>query len=71
MLGLAAKHRSDPIRAFTLTFDRAGYDEGAIAREMAAQAQAEFHPIPIGKPTSPTTSPMTGRLRRFASMRTA
>ena len=47
VLGLAAQHRSDPIRAFTLTFDRASYDEGAIAREMAAHAGAEFHPIPI------------------------
>ena len=47
VLGLAATHRSDPIRAFTLTFDRADYDEGAIAREMAAHAGAEFHPIPI------------------------
>ncbi|HJY92722.1 MAG TPA: asparagine synthase (glutamine-hydrolyzing), partial [Candidatus Acidoferrum sp.] len=27
VLGLAAKHRSDPIRAFTLSFDRAEYDE--------------------------------------------
>jgi asparagine synthase (glutamine-hydrolysing) len=47
VLGLAAAHRSDPIRAFTLTFDRADYDEGAIAREMAAHAGADFHPIPI------------------------
>ena len=47
VLGLAAAHRRDPIRAFTLTFDRADYDEGAIAREMAAHAGAEFHPIPI------------------------
>jgi asparagine synthase (glutamine-hydrolysing) len=47
VLGLAATHRRDPIRAFTLTFDRASYDEGAIAREMAAQAGADFHPIPI------------------------
>ena len=47
VLGLAATHRRDPIRAFTLTFDRASYDEGAIAREMAARAGAEFHPIPI------------------------
>jgi asparagine synthase (glutamine-hydrolysing) len=46
VLGLAAAHRSDPIRAFTLTFDRADYDEGAIAREMAAHAGAEFAPIP-------------------------
>ncbi len=47
MLGLAATHRSDPIRAFTLSFDRPEYDETAIAREMASRANAEFHPIPI------------------------
>jgi asparagine synthase (glutamine-hydrolysing) len=47
VLGLAAAHRSDPIRAFTLTFDRAEYDEEAIAREMAVHAGAEFSPIPI------------------------
>ena len=37
----------DPIRAFTLTFDRGDYDEEAEATEMAARAGAEFHPIPI------------------------
>ncbi|TMA92386.1 MAG: asparagine synthase (glutamine-hydrolyzing), partial [Deltaproteobacteria bacterium] len=47
VLGLAARHRRDPIRAFTLTFDRAEYDEGAIAREMAERAGADFYPIPI------------------------
>jgi asparagine synthase (glutamine-hydrolysing) len=47
VLGLAARHRAEPIRAFTLTFDRAGYDEGDIAREMAAHAGADFQPIPI------------------------
>ena len=47
VLGLAARHRSDPIRVFTLTFDRADYDESGIAREMAASVGAEFHPIPI------------------------
>ena len=47
MLGLAAPHHAGPIRAFTLTFDRPDYDEGAIAREMAAHAGAEFHPIPV------------------------
>lgn len=46
VLGLAAKHRPDPIRAFTLTFD-GEYDEGPQAREMAAKAGAEFVPIPI------------------------
>jgi len=47
VLGLAAKHHPDPIRAFTLTFDRADYDEEKEAREMAAKAGAEFVPIPI------------------------
>jgi len=47
VLGLAARHRSDPIRAFTLTFDRAEYDEEKEAREMASKAGAEFFPIPI------------------------
>ncbi len=46
VLGLAARHHPDPIRAFTLTFDRAEYDEEAQAREMAAKVGAEFHPIP-------------------------
>jgi asparagine synthase (glutamine-hydrolysing) len=46
-LGLAARHHPDPIRAFTLTFDRAEYDEEKEAREMAALAGAEFYPIPI------------------------
>ncbi len=47
VLGLAAKHHHEPIRAFTLTFDHADYDEEAQAKEMAARANAEFSPIPI------------------------
>ena len=47
VLGLAARHHREPIRAFTLTFDRAEYDEEREAREMAAKAGAEFFPIPI------------------------
>lgn len=47
VLGLAARHASRPIQAFTLTFDQAAYDEGAIAREMAQHAGADFHPIAI------------------------
>jgi asparagine synthase (glutamine-hydrolysing) len=49
VIGLAARHRSDPIRAFTLTFDRPDYDEEKEAREMAVRVGAEFHPIPIGQ----------------------
>ena len=47
VLGLAARHRRDPIRAFTLTFDRPDYDEEKEAREMAAKTGADFYPIPI------------------------
>jgi len=47
VLGLAAKHRPDPVRAFTLSFDHSDYDEEPQAREMAAKAGAEFIPIPI------------------------
>jgi asparagine synthase (glutamine-hydrolysing) len=47
VLGLAARHHREPIRAFTLTFDREDYDEGPIAREMAALAGADFYPVPI------------------------
>ena len=41
MLGLAARHHPEPIRAFTLTFDHGNYDEEKEAREMAAKAGAE------------------------------
>jgi asparagine synthase (glutamine-hydrolysing) len=47
VLGFAARLSNSPIEAFTLTFDQAAYDEGEIAREMAARAGANFHPIPI------------------------
>ena len=47
VLGFAARHATTPIDAFTLTFDQDAYNEGPIAREMAAQAGANFHPIPV------------------------
>jgi asparagine synthase (glutamine-hydrolysing) len=47
VLGLAARHHPEPIKAFTLTFDHVQYDEGAIAKEMAALVGAEYYPIPI------------------------
>src|SRR5436190_9229134 len=47
VLGLAARHHQGPVRAFTLTFDRPEYDEGEIAKEMAAKVEFEFFPIPI------------------------
>jgi asparagine synthase (glutamine-hydrolysing) len=47
VLGLAARHRADPIRAFTLRFEHADYDEGRTAEAMARHAGAEWVPIPI------------------------
>src|SRR5439155_11397579 len=41
------RHHPDPIRAFTLSFDRPEYDESQVAKEMAAKAGAQFFPIPI------------------------
>jgi asparagine synthase (glutamine-hydrolysing) len=49
VLGLAARHHPEPIKAFTLTFEDVAYDEGPIAREMAQKAGAEFYPIPISQ----------------------
>jgi asparagine synthase (glutamine-hydrolysing) len=36
-----------PIRAFTLTFEDALYDESALARAQAERSGASFHPIPV------------------------
>jgi asparagine synthase (glutamine-hydrolysing) len=47
VLGLAARHHPEPIKAFTLTFDESAYDEGSIAQEMASRAGADYYPIPI------------------------
>ena len=47
VLGLAQRHMDRPIRAFTLTFDDARYDESALAREQAERSGASFHPIPV------------------------
>src|SRR6267378_7840887 len=47
VLGVASKFVSHPIRAFTLSFDLAEYNEEAQAREMAQHAHAQFTPIPI------------------------
>ena len=49
VLGMAARHHPEPLKAFTLTFEDVAYDESAIAKEMAALAGAEYYPIPIGQ----------------------
>ena len=47
VLGLAQRHMDRPIRAFTLTFDDALYDESALARAQAERSGSSFHPIPV------------------------
>ena len=47
VLGLASLHHDGPVRAYTLTFDGAQYDESAIAKEMAQHAGAIYQPIPM------------------------
>lgn len=47
VLGMAAKHCPQPVRAFTLTFDDKDYDEQEQSKEMAARVGARFSPIPI------------------------
>ena len=47
VLGTMAQHCSTPVRAFTLTFDQADYDESDVAAEMAELAGADYFPISI------------------------
>ncbi|MDF5729619.1 MAG: asparagine synthase (glutamine-hydrolyzing) [Rhizonema sp. PD38] len=49
VLGIAAKYSSEPIRAFTVTFNNAGYDEEAIARETATLVGSDFQPIRLNQ----------------------
>ncbi len=47
VLGLASRHHDGPVRAYTLTFDHAQYDESAIAEEMVRHVGADYQPIPM------------------------
>src|SRR5215469_8834232 len=47
VLGLAQRHMDRPIRAFTIGFEDALYDESELAREQAKHSGATFHPIPV------------------------
>jgi asparagine synthase (glutamine-hydrolysing) len=47
VLGFASRLSSQPIRAYTLSFDHADYDEGAIAEEQSKLSGAEFVRIDI------------------------
>ena len=47
VLGLAQQQMDRPIRAFTLAFEDALYDESKIAREQAEFVGASYHEVPI------------------------
>jgi asparagine synthase (glutamine-hydrolysing) len=47
VLGLAQPHMDRPIRAFTLCFEDALYDESELARAQAERSGATFHPVPV------------------------
>jgi asparagine synthase (glutamine-hydrolysing) len=47
VLGIASEIAAHPLRAYTLSFDLADYDERALAEAQAAKSGAVFHPIEI------------------------
>jgi asparagine synthase (glutamine-hydrolysing) len=47
VLGFASRLSSRRLRAYTLSFDHADYDEGELAREQAARSGAEFCRIDV------------------------
>ena len=74
VLGLAARHHPEPIRAFTLTFDRADYDEERIARGDGGAVPAPSSiPIPISQDdlADHFADAIAAVPRRCASTRTA
>ena len=48
MLGMAASMQQSPVKAFTISFDNAEYDEAAIARTMAEKTNADQEQINLG-----------------------
>lgn len=49
ILGTVAKFRGPGVKAFTIGFEEQGYDETAIAKEMAESVGADFNPYMITK----------------------
>jgi asparagine synthase (glutamine-hydrolysing) len=49
ILGLAQRHAARPIKAFTIAFDDAMYDEMALARKTAEATGADFIPVRVGQ----------------------
>jgi asparagine synthase (glutamine-hydrolysing) len=48
VLGIAARHTSRPVAAFTIGFNQAAYDERDVARATTASAGGAFHLLPLG-----------------------
>ncbi|MCX2979854.1 asparagine synthase (glutamine-hydrolyzing) [Halieaceae bacterium IMCC14734] len=48
VLGLAQTMATKPIRAFTLAFDDALFDESALAEQQAKLCGANYNPVPVG-----------------------
>lgn len=49
VLGLAQQNTSRPLRAFTITFDDAVYDETLLAQKTAELTGANFEPVPVSQ----------------------
>jgi asparagine synthase (glutamine-hydrolysing) len=49
VLGFAATHVSRGMRAFTVCFDRPGFDESAEASETARRCEAEWYPVRVSE----------------------
>ncbi|HWF47358.1 MAG TPA: asparagine synthase (glutamine-hydrolyzing), partial [Bryobacteraceae bacterium] len=47
ILSLMARHSSDPVHAFAVSFDHPDYDESALARDLAIRAGAHFVEVPL------------------------
>ena len=60
VLGFASRLSSRPLRAFTLAFDHADYDEGAIAARAGERCRA---PSSAASTSAPSTWPITSPTR--------
>ncbi len=49
VLGLAQEMTDRPIRAFTITFEDALFDESALAQQQAELSGANYHPVPVSQ----------------------
>ena len=64
VLGMASRYAEGKFTAFTIAFDHPDFDESGPARRMAEFAGAEFRPIAVKGPISPTFSTnLSGKAR--------